>query len=400
MRQRRPLRVRERVADGRAHVGHAQMREDRAVGEARHAVHRALRVDHHGDALVRHAEEVVRLDDLEALVHQRGRIDGDLGAHRPVGVLERLLRRDGGQVRGRPAAEGAAGAGEEELLDGAARLRAVAGLPAPARHWKSALCSLSTGRISEPLRRAASSTNGPPATMLSLLASASVAPASSVAMVARSPAAPTMPLSTVSGAPAAAASAAARATSSRTPASPASTASSGARAARLGRGLGVAQAHLASRRARRLLEQQIDARYRRPARRARSPERRRAPPAPGGRWSRRSEDHQVSEAGRSSTSRPIACRRATRACAPHAAHSHAADSAPTHGISWRWRDMGGRARRAAARAARRGDLAACRIGLRGSPSRLTHAAAAPAPRRCSRPPACAGRRSPAHQVGG
>src|SRR5450756_1588174 len=67
--------------------------------------------------------------------------------------------------------------------------------------------------------------------MLSLLARASVAPASSAAIVARSPAAPTMPLSTVRGTPAAAAFAAARETSSCTPASPASTSSSGARAA-------------------------------------------------------------------------------------------------------------------------------------------------------------------------
>ena len=103
--------------------------------------------------------------------------------------------------------------------------------PPPAMHWNSALCSLSTGRIGEPLRRAASRTNGPPATMLSLLASASVAPASSVAMVARSPAAPTTPFRTISGAPSAAARSAATEMSSRIPASPACTASSGASAA-------------------------------------------------------------------------------------------------------------------------------------------------------------------------
>lgn len=34
------------------------------------------------------AEQVVRLDDLEPLVHHGGRVHGDLGAHRPVRVLQ------------------------------------------------------------------------------------------------------------------------------------------------------------------------------------------------------------------------------------------------------------------------------------------------------------------------
>ena len=33
------------------------------------------------------AEEVVRLDDLQALVHHGRAVHGDLGAHRPVRVL-------------------------------------------------------------------------------------------------------------------------------------------------------------------------------------------------------------------------------------------------------------------------------------------------------------------------
>ena len=75
-------------------------------------------------------------------------------------------------------------------------------LPA-ARHWNSALCSLSTGITRAPEARAAATTKGPPATMLSLFARASVAPHSSAASVARRPAAPTMPLRTVSEAPSA-----------------------------------------------------------------------------------------------------------------------------------------------------------------------------------------------------
>ena len=85
--------------------------------------------------LVGHAEQVVRLDELEPLVHERGRVDGDLRPHGPVGMSERLLRGDGGQLRGRAAAERAARSRQEKLLERARRAggRGVrAGLP-PAR---------------------------------------------------------------------------------------------------------------------------------------------------------------------------------------------------------------------------------------------------------------------------
>ena len=66
----------------------------------------------------------------------------------------------------------------------------------PRRHCASALCSESTGTIWPGLAR--STTRGPPMMRLSLLASASVLPASSAARVGRSPTAPLMALSTTS----------------------------------------------------------------------------------------------------------------------------------------------------------------------------------------------------------
>ena len=50
----------------------------------------------------------MRLDDFQALVHQRRRIDADLGSHIPRGVGKRLSRRDIGQIGARASAEGAA----------------------------------------------------------------------------------------------------------------------------------------------------------------------------------------------------------------------------------------------------------------------------------------------------
>ena len=97
------------------------MGEHRAVGEFHQAVHDALRVEH-GVALVGlQPEEALGLDQLQALVGERGGIDGDLGAHRPVRVADRVGGSDRRQTFGRPVAEGAAARGEDDAPH--ARLR-------------------------------------------------------------------------------------------------------------------------------------------------------------------------------------------------------------------------------------------------------------------------------------
>ncbi len=110
------------VGDRHAHVGMPEVRERGAVVERDHAVDDRLRVDHHVDLLVGRAEQVVGLDHLEALVEQRGRVDGDAAAHLPGGVRERLLDGHVLELVGGAAAEWAAGSGEHELVDRARRL--------------------------------------------------------------------------------------------------------------------------------------------------------------------------------------------------------------------------------------------------------------------------------------
>ena len=44
----------------------------------------------HGHAIKRHVEQPARLDGLKSLVEERGAINGDLSAHLPRGMLERL----------------------------------------------------------------------------------------------------------------------------------------------------------------------------------------------------------------------------------------------------------------------------------------------------------------------
>ena len=110
------LGVVQRVGDRHAHVRVAEVRERRAVAQLDQAVDDRLRVDDDVDLLVRRAEQVVGLDQLEPLVHQRRRVDRDLAAHRPGRVGERLLDRDVlevcracGRGTGRPRRSGSAG---------------------------------------------------------------------------------------------------------------------------------------------------------------------------------------------------------------------------------------------------------------------------------------------------
>ena len=88
------VRVVQRVADRHPHVGVAHVRLRRAVAELHERVDDRLRVHDDVDAVVGRAEEVVGLHHLEALVHQRRRVDRDLAAHPPRRVVERLLDRD------------------------------------------------------------------------------------------------------------------------------------------------------------------------------------------------------------------------------------------------------------------------------------------------------------------
>ena len=78
------------------------------------------------------------------------------------------------------------------------RILSMALPSSPTKHWKIALCSLSTGRIGARCFTASSVMNSPATTSVSLLASAMVFPASMAATVGRSPAKPTMAVTTTS----------------------------------------------------------------------------------------------------------------------------------------------------------------------------------------------------------
>src|SRR5581483_9390817 len=62
-------------------------------------------------------EQKMGLDQLEALVCERRAVDGDLRAHPPRRVSERILRRDLLELVARAAPEGPAGGGQDERVD-------------------------------------------------------------------------------------------------------------------------------------------------------------------------------------------------------------------------------------------------------------------------------------------
>ena len=135
-----------------------------------------LRVHDDVDPVVRRAEQPVRLDHLEALVHQRRGVDRDLAAHRPGRVRERL--RDGHALQ----LGAACGRGT-----GRPRRSASAARPCPAARRRSAGAARSArsrpGSSCAPVASHSAITSSPPTTSDSLLASATSMPSVSATIV-------------------------------------------------------------------------------------------------------------------------------------------------------------------------------------------------------------------------
>ncbi len=103
--------------DGQAHVGRGDLRQRRPVDELDHRVHQRLRMDDDVDVVIGHSEEQMRLNQLEALVHQGCRVDRDERPHVPGGVRQRLLRAHLAQLGAGAAPKRPAAGGEDELAN-------------------------------------------------------------------------------------------------------------------------------------------------------------------------------------------------------------------------------------------------------------------------------------------
>ena len=154
-------------------------------------------VDDDFDLRGRQAEQQAGLDELEALVHERGGIHRDLAAHDPVRMRAGLLRRDAaraarvGQSRnGPPEAVSRMRRTPGGRLAGSARRAAGTG--------RSRCARCRSGSSVAPDARTARISSGPAMTSDSLLASSRRLPARAAASVERRPAAPTMAAMTLS----------------------------------------------------------------------------------------------------------------------------------------------------------------------------------------------------------
>src|SRR5579859_2737032 len=109
-----PVRPGQRERDRYPHVRRAGLGECGPVGELHHRVDDRLRVHDDAEPAERHAEQQVRLDQLQALVDQGGAVHRDDRAHLPGGMGERLLRGHIGQLGPAAAAERPAAGGQHQ----------------------------------------------------------------------------------------------------------------------------------------------------------------------------------------------------------------------------------------------------------------------------------------------
>ena len=109
-----PLWVREGVGDRHTHVRIPEVRKRRTVPEADERMDDRRRVHDDVDLLVREAEQEVSLDQLEAFVRERRRVDGDLRAHVPGRVGQSCSRRHVFQLVARAATKRSARRREHE----------------------------------------------------------------------------------------------------------------------------------------------------------------------------------------------------------------------------------------------------------------------------------------------
>ena len=110
------LGEREGILYRQAHIGHTELRFHAAVAELHRTVHYRLRVDEHLNLLSLNAEEPLRLDNLEALVHHRRRVYRNLRSHLPCRMAQSVGSLHITHLVERELAERTARSGEQYLL--------------------------------------------------------------------------------------------------------------------------------------------------------------------------------------------------------------------------------------------------------------------------------------------
>ena len=80
------------ILNRKTHICCTNLSQHAAINKFNHGMYDTLRVNHHLNSVHTHPKQPSSLNHLEPFVEHRRRIDGDLPAHLPGGMLERLLR--------------------------------------------------------------------------------------------------------------------------------------------------------------------------------------------------------------------------------------------------------------------------------------------------------------------
>ena len=88
-----PVRIGHRILNGNLHIWHSQLGNAGAIRIFNHRMNHAFPVDYHLNGIYRFLEQPAGLNNLQTLVHQCGRINGQLGAHHPIGMTQCLFHR-------------------------------------------------------------------------------------------------------------------------------------------------------------------------------------------------------------------------------------------------------------------------------------------------------------------
>ena len=107
----------QRIADGVAHIGRADMRHQGTIAKPNQRMHHRFRVHQHLDLLRRYTKKLFCFNNLERLIKHRCAIDRNALPHGPIGVRRGLRHADMGQFLQRRIAKGAARCGDDDPLD-------------------------------------------------------------------------------------------------------------------------------------------------------------------------------------------------------------------------------------------------------------------------------------------
>ena len=106
-----PFRKGQCECNWNSHISYRHFRDHRAVHQLYHRMNYTLRMNYDGDLIGVEVKQSMRLDDLQAFVHEGCRIDRDLVAHSPGGMFQRVFDRNPRETLGRPLPKRSAGGG-------------------------------------------------------------------------------------------------------------------------------------------------------------------------------------------------------------------------------------------------------------------------------------------------